>query len=602
MAYWYGRLTQGKTAMILAALLSTVLGAQGPVRAAGISNAKVTPELVARLQRSEPVEVIVELDGGAVDVEAESRRKARRLDHDDETILRFRSERYRRDKDDVRAGLQPRRLLELRDYPHLPMFNLRLNALDDLQALLADPRVTAVYENQTFHLNLAQSAPLIRQPETATLNQTGNGTTVVVADTGVDYTRAAFGSCSAAGVPATCKVVYAQDIAPNDGVPDADGHGSNVAGIVVGVATGTRIVALDVFDGTLTSTALLTAAIDWAIANQAAYNIVAINMSVTAGLYTTPCKALNPLRTPIVNARLAGILSVASSGNDASTHSIGLPACTPEAISVGAVYDANVGSISYTGGCSDSATAPDQVTCFSNSASFLNLLAPGALITAAGATYAGTSQAAPHVSGAVAVLRAAYPAETVDATVARMTGRGVAITDPRNGVTTPRLDLLAAVGAVNDNFGAAIPLTGNRWSVYGANIDATQEAGEPNHAGASGGKSLWWNWTAPLSGVVDLDTVGSDFDTVLAVYSGGSLSALTPVAANNDALPATTSALNFTAAAGTVYRIAVDGVSGATGAVTLNLAYRDTDGDGVIDPLDNCPAIANPTQGDLEKL
>ncbi|MBI1195581.1 MAG: S8 family serine peptidase [Gammaproteobacteria bacterium] len=374
----------------------------------------------------------------------------------------------------------------------------------------------------------------------------------------------------------------------------------NVAGIVVGIATGARIVALDVFDGALTSTTLLTAAINWAIANQAVYNIVAINMSVTAGLYSAPCKALNPLRTPIVNARQAGILSVASSGNDGSVNSIGLPACTPEAISVGAVYDANVGSISYGGGCADTGTAPDKVTCFSNSASFLNLLAPGALITAAGATYAGTSQAAPHVSGAVAVLRAAYPGETVDAAVARLTGRGIAITDPRNGVTTPRIDLLAAVGAVNDNFASAIPMTGNRWTAYGDNIDATKENGEPSHAGVSGGKSLWWSWTAPLNGVVDLSTTGSDFDTLLAIYQGSAPTALTQVAANNDAPPANTSALSFTASAGATYRIAVDGVAGATGIAVLNLAYRDSDGDGVIDPLDNCPSIANSGQADFD--
>ena len=57
----------------------------------------------------------------------------------------------------------------------------------------------------------------------------------------------------------------------------------------------------------------------------------------------------------------------------------------------------------------------------------------------------GTSQATPHVSGAVAVLRAAYPSETLDVTTARLTTTGRPIIDPRNSVTTPRLDVYAAL-------------------------------------------------------------------------------------------------------------------------------------------------------------
>ena len=578
-----------------------------PVCAATTPGAKVSSSLASRVQANQPVTVIVELDAAAIDAQAAAQRKSRGLRHDDPAIIKFRADGYRAEKDKLFQTIAPRKLLMERNFAHLPMFAARINSLDDLKALEGDPRVSAIYEEQTLHMHLAQSAPLIRQPQGLTLNQDGSGTTVAVLDTGVDYTRAAFGPCSAPGVPADCNVIYTQDFAPDDGALDADGHGSNVAGVVSGIAPGTRIAALDVFNGTSASSTDIIAAMDWSIANQAVYNIVAMNMSLGGGLFTSPCSnttnpnspGFNPFRTPIANAKAAGIFTVASSGNDASSTGIAMPACTPEAISVGAVYDSNVGATSFAV-CSDATTAADQVACFSNSASFLTLLAPGAWITAAGSTYGGTSQAAPHISGAVAVLRAAYPNDSLASTLNRLTTCGVNIMDGRNGVTTPRLDLLASVGAVNDNFVAAVVESSPTGEAYGYNLDATKESGEPSHAGNSGGKSVWWNWIAPYTGSVNLNTTGSDFNTLLAVYTGGSINALSIVAQNDDEPPSTTSMVTFSAQVGTTYHIAVDGYGAANGTVHLSWFYLDSDGDGVIDALDNCPAVVNPDQADFD--
>jgi hypothetical protein len=120
------------------------------------------------------------------------------------------------------------------------------------------------------------------------------------------------------------------------------------------------------------------------------------------------------------------------------------PGCDPSSVSVGAVYWASGPGIN-SATCSDASATEDQVACFSNSASFLTMLAPGVSINAAGITMSGTSQATPFVAGAFAALRGAFPTATVDALVARATSSGRSVRDARNGVSKPRLDLAAAL-------------------------------------------------------------------------------------------------------------------------------------------------------------
>jgi hypothetical protein len=122
-------------------------------------------------------------------------------------------------------------------------------------------------------------------------------------------------------------------------------------------------------------------------------------------------------------------------------------------------------------------------------------------------------------------------------------------------------------------FADRIALSGTSITEYGTNVRATRQSGEPRHAGSNGGKSVWWTWTAPASGSVTVDTIGSGFDTLLAVYTGTSVSALSTVASNNNASGAgRASKVTFTATAGRAYQIAVDGYKGASGSVVLHLA------------------------------
>ncbi len=129
------------------------------------------------------------------------------------------------------------------------------------------------------------------------------------------------------------------------------------------------------------------------------------------------------------------------------------------------------------------------------------------------------------------------------------------------------------------------PLLG---SVSDSNDLASVEKGAPLPDGVPGGNSIWFTWTPTFTGTVTLTTQGSDFDTVMAVYTGTKLSSLKAVAADDDSGGYLTSLVTFNVTAGTPYQIAVDGHQGKSGRVVLGLpagtgyrALSATSGDSV---------------------
>jgi subtilisin-like proprotein convertase family protein len=313
---------------------------------------------------------------------------------------------------------------------------------------------------------------LIRSDQANAIGVTGAGQSIAVLDTGVDYTVSELGG----GAFPNAKVIAGQDFGDDDADPmDCEGHGTSVAAVAAGptgVAPNATIVALKVVKGASCDEAQdsdILAAVNWAVTNQATYAISTINLSFggapTDGLSHGYCDDVYPDYVAAIDAaNAAGIVFVASSGNDGLENTIAAPACVSNAVSVGAVYPDSflrVGWKDDSGGtqCEDSSVSPDTIVCFSNSASVLSLLAPGAfwlVVTKGGASefFHGTSASAPAASGAAALMHEAHPELTPSGIASLLKTTGRTLTDPRNGISTPRIDTLAGAELIGGAFAA----------------------------------------------------------------------------------------------------------------------------------------------------
>lgn len=316
----------------------------------------------------------------------------------------------------------------VRTYARLPMVALEATPAQ-LDALEAMEGIDHLWASPIGKPLLDSSLPFSKVADFQARGFKGAGTAVAVADLAVRYWTGEFGSAcpTDAWTDATpgCALVAwknfnlfpkaPDDEAANDPrtIAEAKDHGTHVAGIIHGVAPDAKLIGLNVFslsaDGTYGSPAYdVLAALDWVAENAAAQKIVAVNLSV-GWEHTDAAPCNESVAFPAIRELWSrGVALVTASGNDATADWVSEPACVSLALSVGAEYDTDMRTVAS---CENGALHPGDPACLSNLSGALDFVAPGMHIDAAGVTKSGTSMAAPHVAGAVALQQSRWLAE-----------------------------------------------------------------------------------------------------------------------------------------------------------------------------------------------
>ncbi|MFI9557800.1 S8 family peptidase [Nonomuraea endophytica] len=351
-----------------------------------------------------------------------------------------------------------------------------------LTALKDDSRIKSIQKDELSAATLDASTKLIGSDKANEAGWTGKGYTVAVLDTGVDSDhpflagRLVGDACFSSNFQNTeykseslCPNQQNEQIGPGAANAETErciaggvnecSHGSHVAGIAAGkktegapangVAPEAKILPIQVFSRIVTESVCAgfgvpapcylsfnsdqKLALEYLAKVATANNVVAVNMSLGGNKkFTAHCDtgAAGAIKPNIDTLAGLGVATVIASGNSAFQNGVSSPACISTAVSVGATDDG------------------DAVAPFSNRGRLLDLFAPGVGINSSvpNNVYGnknGTSMAAPHVAGAFAVVKQAFPAYTPAQILAKLRTTGKPITYSAGGprITTPRIDL-----------------------------------------------------------------------------------------------------------------------------------------------------------------
>jgi subtilisin family serine protease len=477
----------------------------------------------------------------------------------------------------------------LHRYRYIPALALELDPAA-LASLRASGLAATVQLDELDTAVLSESVPLINAPDVWDLGYDGAGQSVAIVDTGVDSTHAFLSgrvvgeACFSSG--GDCPGEKTSVHGPGSAAPclfDTVNcpHGTHVAGIAAGydspglsgVAPGADIVAVQVFSdvggGAAAYTADQLAALEYVYAVRDTYNIASVNMSI-GGTTTYPSACDTDVRKLAIDNLLgAGVATVIAAGNGYANDGVSAPGCISTAVTVA------------------SSTKADERSDFSNIGEMVDVIAPGSMIYSSvpggWASYNGTSMAAPHVAGAWALLKEAKPSAGVEDILAAIKYSPVEI--PAASWSIARLDVADALSRLdlpwpeNDPFEEAVLLT-SPISLSASTVRATMQSGEPRRCldPSDGvvdniGATVWYRLEPGYRTEMTIDTAGSDFDTILGLYEGATVDALTALACNDDIAGHTSARVSADVFPGHTYWVQASGSSGATG--TLSLAVSD---------------------------
>ena len=376
-------------------------------------------------------------------------------------------------------------IFALRQYENVPAFSVNVTAEDAVRAIASDPGVRRIDLDVGGTGQLSNTVRVISANERHDVGNKGKGVVVAILDSGVDTDhpdladavvhQACFGYKEGNDGSGFCPDGKDRQVGPGAAEDDA-GHGTFVSGVLAsngivsapGVAPAASIVAIKVTDncglaGCFYHFSEIVAALDYIIANNATLKVQVINMSFgTATLFAGACDnaaAFTMAGAAAVNSlRSMGVIAVAAAGNNSSGTMMTAPACLSNVVSVGV---------------SDNL---DQVGSRSNSNATTDVFAPGVLLTSDAlgggtltVTNGGTSGASPHVAGCAALLIESGEALTPAAIEKRVATSPFTVTDPRNGLSFPRLDCsYSATDALRGLIGrmGTLGLPGNSASSY----------------------------------------------------------------------------------------------------------------------------------------
>jgi len=340
---------------------------------------------------------------------------------------------------------------------------------ETLKKLEDSEQVSTIIQEGFLEPLLARSTPVIGATDAWNAGYAGQGKTIAILDSGIDkmhpmlidkVVSEACYSTTAGIITSVCPDGNTQQI--GDGaanycsVSKCD-HGTHVAGIAAGntvfsgpvvsysgVAKEANIIAIQVFSrvdsfSACKSSPTCISALDGDVIRglervmdlRDIFDITSVNLSLGRDYNSSTCDN-SPYKEIIDQLRSVGIATIVASGNDFWKDGIRNPACVSSAISVG------------------STTNNDIVSGFSNSAAFLDFLAPGEDIRSAIAGghqlgyKGGTSMAAPHVTGAWAVLKQHSPQSSVQQIFDSLKNTGIDVVDT-NGLSFKRIQLDSAL-------------------------------------------------------------------------------------------------------------------------------------------------------------